>query len=84
MAKTQTATATTTAPLAPFGDNLTANEGVAIMDAQDIADRSGCPCGVWDRDGWYMVCDVAPELIEPDPELSGWRLYAVVDPHDEA
>ncbi len=52
----------------------------AIQEAQAIANRNQCPCGVWDRDGWFTVCDVAPELIEPDPELSGWRLFAVVDP----
>jgi hypothetical protein len=63
-----------------FGRHCTTHERHAIAKAQEIADRTGTPCGVWARGGWYTVCDVAPELIEPDPELLGWRLWAIADP----
>ena len=66
-----------------FGDSLLASEPLAISDAQALSDQNGSLVGIWKRDGWYTVCEVAPELIEPDPELSGWRLWAVVDPTEE-
>jgi hypothetical protein len=66
---------------APFdGRWQHASTATAIAEAQDLADANGCPCGVWGRDGWYVACEVAPELIEPDPEPLGWSLDAVVDP----
>ena len=55
----------------------------AYMMAQEMAQAWGGPVGVWTRGGWYTVCDVAPELIEPQPELSGWVLDGVVDPRCE-
>jgi len=64
-------------------DHLTANEHHAISDAQMTADATGTPCGVWHRDGWFAVCDLAPEMIEPQPELSGWALWAVTDPTND-
>lgn len=67
----------------PFADHLTDSESSAITEAQATSDRNGAPCGVWKRDGWYTVCEVAPEEITPDPELAGWVLWAVVDPMDE-
>ena len=73
-------TAISTVVVTPFGNTLTASDDHAITSAQFIADATGSPCGVWMRDGWYTVCDVAPEMIEPDPELAGWRLWAVTDP----
>lgn len=63
-----------------FGIELHGMESRAIEEAADVATRNQCPCGVWERDGWFTVCEVAPEMIEPDPELAGWRLFAVVDP----
>ena len=77
MATTQTLS---TLVVTSFGNVLTFSEAQAIAQAQDVANETETPCGVWARDGWYTVCDVAPELIEPDPELSGWRLWAVCDP----
>lgn len=66
----------------PFAIELHGMESRAIQEAQEIANRNECPCGVWARDGWYTVCELAPEMIEPDPELFGWRLHAVVDPYE--
>ena len=73
-------TALSTEVVTPFGNSLHGVERHAIGDAQGIADRNQCPCGVWARHGWFTVCEVAPEMIEPNPELSGWVLWAVVDP----
>lgn len=67
---------------APFGAAVHYIEARAVADAQDVANRTGSPVGIWARDRCYTVCDVAPELIEPDPALSGWTLHAVVDPHE--
>lgn len=64
-----------------FGDILIGNEDHAIARAQAVANEAECPCGVWYLDGWHTVSEVAPELIEPDPEAAGWALIAVVDPH---
>ena len=69
-----------TVVVTPFGHDLHASESSAIAEAAKVANVTACPCGVWYRDGWYTVCDVAPEMIEPEPELSGWTLWAVVDP----
>ncbi len=65
-----------------FGRELHLSESRAIAEASEIATRTQTPCGVWHcpATGWYTVCDIAPELIEPDPERFGWRLWAVVDP----
>ena len=63
-----------------FGNILFANEPFALLTAQAHADQTDTPCGVWHRDGWYTVCEVAPELLEPDPEWSGWTLWAVRSP----
>ncbi len=67
----------------PFADRLFAHEGRAIAQAQDLSNVNGAPVGIWKRSGWFTVCDVAPEMIEPDPELDGWTLHAVVDPMTE-
>ena len=64
----------------PFGRQCTVTERYAIAEAQSLADDNGAPVGVWARDGWYTVCEVAPDLIEPDPTLTGWVLWAIVDP----
>jgi hypothetical protein len=63
-----------------FAEKLHASRDVALDEAQALADLNDSPCGVWERDGWFTACVVAPELIEPDPELAGWSLYTVVDP----
>lgn len=63
----------------PFGDKLTTNISYAMADAVELANANDCPCGVWERDGWFTVSEVAPELIEPDPEQDGWRICAIVD-----
>lgn len=76
----ETTTALSTTVATEFGNIQICNEHEAIAEASDIATQNGCPCGVWKRDAWFTVCDLAPEMIEPDPELSGWRLWAVVDP----
>ncbi|MDH5244841.1 MAG: hypothetical protein OEW98_00205 [Betaproteobacteria bacterium] len=59
---------------------LVADVDRACGEAQETANINNCPCGIWRRDGWYAVCDLAPELIEPQPELFGWQLHAVVEP----
>lgn len=74
--------ALSTVVVTPFAVELHGSERRAIDEAAEIADRNECPCGVWKRDGWYTVCEIAPEMIEPDPELAGWQLWAVVDPTD--
>ena len=53
----------------------------AIAAAQETADANGAPVGVWDRDGWYCVCEVPPDEIEPSPESNGWHIFALVDPN---
>ena len=66
-------------PFPPDG-RMWANARIAIDEAQDRANVNGAPCVVWDRDGWYTVCDLPPDSIEPDPTLSGWMPYAEVIP----
>ena len=73
-------TALSTTLVTPFGHDLTVLEGAAIAAAQTFADRNGAPCGVWERDGWFTVCEIAPDEIEPNPELFGWVLWAIVNP----
>jgi hypothetical protein len=63
-----------------FGTDLHADIHAAYAVAQAIADATDCPCGIWGRDGWYTACELAPELIEPNPENAGWSLWAVADP----
>lgn len=67
----------------PFAEQLTASSTDAISEAQAVSDANGAPVGIWLREGWYTVCEVPPEMIEPDPELAGWILWAVVDPSDQ-
>ena len=66
-----------------FANKLYASRLRALDEAQYMADEWGGPVGIWERGGWFAPCDVAPELIEPQPELSGWELIAVVDPGTE-
>jgi hypothetical protein len=63
-----------------FADKLHSDIQIACAEAQIIADQNECPCGVWGRDGWYTACELAPELIDPNPEDAGWSIWAVVDP----
>ena len=63
-----------------FATRLHANRLTAVLIAQGIANENESPCGIWTRDGWYTACEVPPEMIEPDPELSGWTLACIVDP----
>ena len=69
-----------TVVVTPFAVHRLADLSVAWSDAQMLADLRETPVGIWARDGWFTICEIAPELIEPDPELSGWRLWAVADP----
>jgi hypothetical protein len=62
-----------------FGDQLYADEHYAIQLAQEWADRDESPVGVWERDRFYTVCDVAPD-DEDQREAAGWQVWAVVDP----
>ena len=64
-----------------FGQVLFATESRALGEAQALANRHECPCGVWARARWCTACEVAPDLIEPDPPLEGWQLVATVDPN---
>lgn len=57
-----------------------ARETDAIMAAQALADETDCGAGVWHRDGWYVVCDIPPDMIEPSPEAFGWTFYALLGP----
>jgi hypothetical protein len=75
--------ALSTAVVTPFAQRLSTNERYALDEAQEIADTSGTPCGVWERGGWFTVCELAPEMIEPDPMLAGWALWSIADPRDE-
>jgi hypothetical protein len=75
-------TALSTVVSTPFGRTLTTQKRFAIEEAQVVADMNQCPCGVWERDGWFTVCELAPDEIEPSPEWSGWVLWAIVDPQD--
>ena len=52
----------------------------AMDEAEALANQNGAPCGIWARDGWYTVCEHAPDSITPDPCASGWALIAVMDP----
>jgi len=67
----------------PFAGKLYSEERRAIAEAQALADGNGTPCGVWRRDGWYTVCEHAPDSISPDPTMVGWQFWAIVDPRDE-
>ena len=56
----------------------------AIELAQAKADVAETPVGVWERDGWFVISDIAPDSFEDcgfaEPESEGWQVYAVVDP----
>ena len=62
--------------------NLLSSLTRALDDAQQLSNQNGAPVGVWDRQGWYAVCETPPEDIEPSPESEGWTLHAVVDPQE--
>lgn len=67
----------------PFAERLYAEDSALLYpDAQQLADANGAPVGVWKRGPWLCLCETAPELIEPQPELDGWELWAVVDPSE--
>lgn len=66
-----------------FGAKLYSEFNVAAAHAQALSDSNEAPVGIWERDDWYTVCETAPDEIEPDPELSGWSLHAVVDPYEK-
>ena len=58
-------------------------ESRALQEAQAHANAHQSPVGVWQlgqRMPWFAASDVAPDLMEPDPEACGYRLIAVVDP----
>jgi len=70
-----------------FGRELLANAMTAgtvsahIIDAAGShADAAGNPVGVWVRDGWATICEIAPELLPIDPARYGWEMWAVIDP----
>ena len=65
-----------------FARTMTTSEPHAIEKAAELANANGSPVGVWQRDLWFTCCDIAPDLIEPDPEPLGWQLVAVVDPDE--
>ena len=67
-----------------FGTSLMANRYHAYAWAQMLADVCESPCGVWHRDGWYTVCAIAPELIEPNPEDDGWTLDGLATPQEDS
>lgn len=67
-------------PSSDFGRHLLAYEASALDIAQEQADATHDAVGVWERDGWYTVSDISPDLISPDPTRAGWKLCAVVDP----
>jgi len=54
----------------------------AIDEASDHADRTECPCGVWERDGWFVASEAAPDGDDPEDTRAqdGWELIAVLDP----
>lgn len=66
-----------------FAENVTEVYAQAIADAQALANRNGAPVGIWQRDGWLTVCDVAPAMIVPDPHDAGWLLDCVIEPADD-
>jgi hypothetical protein len=68
------------APSPAFGQHLLAFEASALDIAQEQADATHDAVGVWERDGWFTVCDISPDLISPDPTSHGWKLWAVVEP----
>jgi hypothetical protein len=62
-----------------FGVELFAASFTGIWDlAQAQADANGAPVAVWGRDGWLTICE-DPEP-DPDPEVFGWRMVALIDP----
>ena len=64
-----------------FGSRLFAADSSLVWTvAQALADANGSPVGIWCRDGWLTICENAPDDIEPNPELSGWRFDAIVEP----
>lgn len=66
-----------------FGAELFASQAHAIELAANTATATDCPCGVWERYGWFTVSEEAPDFIDPDPTESGWRLWAVCDPDEK-
>lgn len=65
-------------------DELIGTSRVAIELAQAKADVCETPVGVWERDGWFVISDIAPDSFEDcgfsEPETEGWQIHAVVDP----
>ncbi len=62
------------------GRTLYTQPNRAFIEAQTLADANGCPCVVWERDGWHLACEVCPELMDVAPEKAGWVMLALVDP----
>ena len=53
--------------------------------AQDLADANETPVGVWERDGWFFVSEVAPDGDDDDPRvMAGFEMIAVADPLEDA
>lgn len=54
---------------------------IAMCHARALANASASPVGIWHRDGWLAVSDVAPDIDDNDTrDADGWSVWAVVDP----
>lgn len=53
----------------------------AEVGARELATRNGSPVAIWKRDGWYGLCEDAPEYDEQD--VDGWQLHSFVAPELE-
>jgi hypothetical protein len=63
-----------------FGHRWVSSFDVAAAEAQERSDANGAPVAIWDRDGCYTISETPADMIEPNPEDSGWRECALVEP----
>lgn len=61
--------------------SATTDRYTALEQAQEHADRTQTPCGVWDRGAVFVASEIPPDFDDFDTrEADGWSLHAVVDP----
>lgn len=53
-----------------------ASEMTIWLIAQGVCDATHAPCGVWERDGWFVA---SPDPEPPHAEAQGWRCLGFVD-----
>lgn len=53
-----------------------ASEMTIWQVAEGTCEATHSPCGVWERDGWYVA---SPDPDPPHAVAQGWRLLGIVD-----